>query len=281
MPARSPRTSGMSRVLSPVRRFPVSTFLAVSLLWSWRPAIAALLAGEPIPGLDPFGPAIAAAVVALATEGRAGLSRLLRACVAWRAPARWWLFALGLPLALSLAAAAANVALGAPMPARDALLDVPRLLLVFPFVLVLGGPLGEEPGWRGFLLPRLSARRSELAAALLVGAAWALWHLPLLVSSQRAVWLPFVLGVVVASIPLARLQAATGSVLLAMIFHAAQNTVGGEWLGPMFSGADAVRLAWLRAAAYAVATVAILAWRSPRARGAAGAASSNPALRLP
>jgi membrane protease YdiL (CAAX protease family) len=265
----------MSRVLSPVRRFPVSTFLAISLLWSWRPAIAALLSGAPIPGLDPFGPAIAATLVVLATEGKAGLSRLLRACLAWRVPPRWWLFALGLPIALSLAAAAANVALGAPMPSREALAGWPRLLLVLPLVLVLGGPLGEEPGWRGFLLPRLSARRSELTAALLVGAVWALWHLPLLVSSQRAVWRPFVVGVVVASIPLARLQAATGSVLLAMVFHAAQNTVGGEWLGPMFSGADAARLAWLRAATYAVAAAVIVLRPSRPALGAGATATAG------
>ena len=43
--------------------------------------------------------------------------------------------------------------------------------------------LGEELGWRGFLLPRLAARQGPLRASLVVGLLWGLWHLP-------AFWLP-------------------------------------------------------------------------------------------
>jgi membrane protease YdiL (CAAX protease family) len=38
---------------------------------------------------------------------------------------------------------------------------------------------GEEPGWRGFALPRLEARFSPLIANLILALFWALWHLPL------------------------------------------------------------------------------------------------------
>jgi len=47
------------------------------------------------------------------------------------------------------------------------------------YVLILGGPLGEELGWRGWLLPRLEEGLGALAATLLTAAAWTLWHLPL------------------------------------------------------------------------------------------------------
>jgi uncharacterized protein len=50
---------------------------------------------------------------------------------------------------------------------------------VFIYILLFGGPLGEESGLRGFLLPRLQARWSPLIATLLIGLGWAVWRLPL------------------------------------------------------------------------------------------------------
>jgi membrane protease YdiL (CAAX protease family) len=53
------------------------------------------------------------------------------------------------------------------------------LLVSFAHNLLLGGPLGEEIGWRGFLLPQLLKGNSPLAASLILGIVWALWHLPI------------------------------------------------------------------------------------------------------
>jgi membrane protease YdiL (CAAX protease family) len=41
------------------------------------------------------------------------------------------------------------------------------------------GPLGEEFGWRGYLLPRLLQRYSPLKSALVLGVIWGVWHFPL------------------------------------------------------------------------------------------------------
>lgn len=40
-------------------------------------------------------------------------------------------------------------------------------------------PWIEELGWRGYSLDRLQAHRSALSSALILGAIWSLWHLPL------------------------------------------------------------------------------------------------------
>lgn len=53
----------------------------------------------------------------------------------------------------------------------------PRVAYVLANLVFYG--FGEEVGRRGFALPRLQARRTALNASLVVGAGWALWHLPL------------------------------------------------------------------------------------------------------
>lgn len=62
------------------------------------------------------------------------------------------------------------------------------LFWVFLMRTLLGGGLGEELGWRGFALPRLSEKHGALRASLLIGLVWTFWHLPAhLVSSNPMV----------------------------------------------------------------------------------------------
>ncbi len=52
---------------------------------------------------------------------------------------------------------------------------------IVPFLLrvITYGPVPEELGWRGYVLDRLQARWNALTSSLILGAIWALWHLPL------------------------------------------------------------------------------------------------------
>ncbi len=160
-------------------------FFALAFAWSW---VLWLL----IPSLDleggtaealriagRFGPSLAAIAVATVRGGRQGLQRLLQPLARWRAPGRLWLVALlGPPIVVLAAIAMASVLGTPPGPFND-----PRTLyLVIPAfvtILVIGGPLGEEIGWRGFALDRLQARLGPVVASLLLGLVWGLWHLPL------------------------------------------------------------------------------------------------------
>ena len=59
-------------------------------------------------------------------------------------------------------------------------LDNPSSLVACLLViLIFGGPLGEELGWRGFVLPILQEKYSQLLSGVIVGVIWTCWHIPM------------------------------------------------------------------------------------------------------
>jgi membrane protease YdiL (CAAX protease family) len=98
--------------------------------------------------------------------------------------------------------------------------------------------LGEEIGWRGFLVPELSKRTGFAGTALLSGAIWAAWHYPLVVAGLRSgtppVWYGltcFTLNLVALSVAFAWLRLKSGSLWPAVFLHAAHNA----WLQQYFT----------------------------------------------
>jgi len=123
------------------------------------------------------GPFLSAFIMTGVTEGRAGIGRLLRRCVLWRVGLGWYLFALiGIPMILVLGV----VVLPGAMASFKGLASLvpPRPWVSMIVYVFLHGPLGEEPGWRGFALPRLQRLHGPLVGSLILGPLWALWHLP-------------------------------------------------------------------------------------------------------
>jgi membrane protease YdiL (CAAX protease family) len=56
--------------------------------------------------------------------------------------------------------------------------DSQIVLATAPFLFLDIAPWGEEFGWRGFALPRLLEQMTPLAATLVLGTAWIVWHVP-------------------------------------------------------------------------------------------------------
>jgi membrane protease YdiL (CAAX protease family) len=104
--------------------------------------------------------------------------------------------------------------------------------LAFPLgllILIVGGPLGEEVGWRGCLLPRLQARFGPLLASGGVAVVWLLWHLPLFwlegAAQQGGSILLFGLSVLAFSLLFTWVYNRTdGSLLMAILLHTGINT---------------------------------------------------------
>jgi CAAX protease family protein len=219
-------------------RHQVSAFFVLAYGFSW---LAELLlfgllgqsAALTVPVIT-FGPTIAALVMTGALQGRPGLGRLWGRIRLWRVERRWYVAALLLiPLAylvgtLLLPGALASFAPDSPI----------RLLVTWLIVLtlggIIGGPLGEEPGWRGFALPRLQTQLGPLGGTLLLGVVWAGWHFPQFLMAEWAdqngglsatTILVFVGTVVSIAVILTWLFNHTrGSVFLVILAHSSVNT---------------------------------------------------------
>lgn len=251
--------------MSLVKRHPLIAFFVLTWALSWWPWILYAFGLYPAP-IASFGPFLAALVVLAITQGKSGIGGLLRRMVRWRVGIRWYAVALLLPVGIALAATALNVLLGAQAPSAADLGGWTGLFSTFAVVLLIPGIGGtwEEPGWRGFALPSLQAGRSALVASLILGAVWALWHLPLVVATgQMGGW--DIVIIMAWTLVLTWVYNGTGgSVLIVMLFHAMFNTVSVSFISQMFSGADSVRQSWLLAAVWCAVAVAVVMWAGPK-----------------
>lgn len=249
-----------------VRDHPIAMFLPLAFLLSWYPWFIALVQGRQT-GPNPLGPLLAAMIVTGVGFGWPAFRAFLASIVRARVGPRWYALAFGLPMLLVLASVLLNSGAGAPWPTPKQLSAWPQLLDRFLFILLFIA-LGEEPGWRGFLLPRLQARFGSIHASWLLGAIWALWHLPL-IGHEFPVHLviPFLISVFAGTFVLTRLYLGTkGSVLLPMLMHATINTVGAGFAFGFVQDADLVRLWWIYAVLWGLAAT-VAAW-TLRTRGA-------------
>jgi membrane protease YdiL (CAAX protease family) len=161
------------------------------------------------------------------TEGRAGVHRLLRRFVLWRVGFRWYLFVfVGIPAIMVLSVVVIPGVLGS-FQGLATLAPLP-LLGMFLYALIPGGALGEEPGWRGFALPRLQTMHGPLLGSLILGVLWGLWHLPLFWTPWNTLTVLNVVGYVLTTTSLAIMYTwvfnnTKGSVLMAILIHATFN----------------------------------------------------------
>jgi membrane protease YdiL (CAAX protease family) len=172
-----------------------------------------------------FAPALVAVGMTAWAEGRTGVTTLLRRISIWSVDARLYLFALTFFPVVKIAVAVGFRLISGAWPEFN-----PDSWLVMAASVVLSTPMqsGEEIGWRGYLLPKLSARVGLPRASIIVGVIWGAWHLPFFLiagTDKSGQSLPvYVLAVTALSVAMAWLYwRARGSLLLTMLMHAAVN----------------------------------------------------------
>lgn len=217
---------------------------------------------NPLYALAVYAPAISGLVMVWHHHGTDGFRSFFRRFAMFRMPAWAWLLMLvGVPAIVYAGAFASGTAGDTPVfsPWYTAL----PALAQFMF---LAGTV-EEIGWRGVALPMLQRRFNPLVSGLLVGVAWAVWHLPAFAMSGtiQSAWSfgPYFVGLLAVSVIFTSLfNASNGSILIAWLLHF-------QVMNPLFPDAQPWDTLF-----YVIAAVAIVIFDRRRMIGGEGAVTS-------
>ncbi len=274
----------MERKHSLKERQALLLYLIVANVWTWAlwipPLLSAIRQGLVLPSPDNYtrlaaegfssgqhvmlaiifslavyGPLIGACLALAYEHGSKGVRELLANTFDPRVAPKWYLAALAIASALAfIPALLAWLTGGLGQP----ILDFGRRALLFLPILVLQlltSGLGEEPGWRGYLLPRLQKRFSAGRTIWLLGFIWAVWHYPLTaiyvlqgvpdgvpaIGAVIAVLIGLIsqtIGVIAVTYIYVWLFNRTASIFLMIVFHALANTL--PFLIPAIQGSLAL-----------------------------------------
>jgi len=194
-----------------------------------------------------YGPFIAAFIAIRIDQGKQGVSGWLKRVFMWKIQPKWYLVCSSVALLIAIIPFLTGIISGTIIFSSHQFFDM--LIFFFPiFVMqILTSGLGEEPGWRGFLLPAFQKFMEKETAIWMVGIAWAVWHFPFTIfevlSNTGNLSGPFLAITILSSLAgqtislvgmaflYTWLVSSTGSVFLAVIFHALTNTLPAVLIG--------------------------------------------------
>ncbi|WP_418286265.1 CPBP family intramembrane glutamic endopeptidase [Halorubrum sp. DTA46] len=220
--------------------FFVLTFVFSWMLWLPKVAVASgaetgvalidrlIILIAALPEVGAFGPTVAAVLLVFHHAGRRGVTRLLRRAVDFAFPRRWLLVVVALFPVLAVGALGVAVVWGVD-PTLPWAGEVYVLPIAFIYILLLGGPLQEEFGWRGYALDPLIDRFGALVGSLGLGLVWGIWHLPWFYMPSMTLYyqrpfIGFIITITLLSVVMTWVFQNTGGSLVPLILlHASFN----------------------------------------------------------
>ena len=182
----------------------------------------------------PFGPLLAALIVSRIVGGSTGLRDILGRMSRWNVDPVWFGIAIYSVWGLYLLSSTILLLIGLPVPN----LSIFGQVMYMPYLTIIGSwslwiftfGIGEETGWRGFLLPHLQTKHNALTSAILVSIIWAGWHIPMFLYNENLMAMGafgtvfWVVGLIFGSVLLTWLYNSTkGSILMTAVWHGTFN----------------------------------------------------------
>jgi membrane protease YdiL (CAAX protease family) len=217
-----------------VKRHPIITFFVLTYVITWAIESPLVFLTDSVTAtqglvlviLASNVPSAVAIVLTAVVLGRGALRKLLGRLLIWRISPFWYLVVFLGPVALTGGVVLLNALMGGP--ALSLGMTLVGAAIFFAFSVVPGSALGEEIGWRGYVLPRLQSRMSALSASLLIAPIWALWHLPLWLTGEPGRTPTLYTGFLVSAFALSIIStwvynSTGGSLLMVVLAHATVN----------------------------------------------------------
>jgi membrane protease YdiL (CAAX protease family) len=191
--AGSPLREGDKVAAIVARKHPLITFFALAYAWAWLVFVPMVIFHAPPPWISvaTFGPTVAALATHRITTGSYRAFRIYTTL-----PRTLGAMVVGVALMILAYVVLPGIMTADPRKLHWSILTS---VAVYNYSTLLGGPLGEEPGWRGYALPRLESAFGPVRGSLLLGLLWTGWHLPLFfypgwTSSPLWIYLVFMTG---------------------------------------------------------------------------------------
>jgi membrane protease YdiL (CAAX protease family) len=239
----------MNPITSFIKRYPQAVFWGIAYLISGGGYTLGRLYPNDLWILVLWGIFLGGALVTGIVDGKAGVKTYFGRLARFRAGIQWYAIALLTPFVLGSIAFMLNRLSGAEVVGGVLAFGAIAEIFIFSFFTIA---LGEEPGFRGFSLPRFMAGRSAWAASLILGVLHAIWHLPLVIGGDESV-LTLINPLCAAVIFTWIFNHTNGSLFIAMLMHASSDAVGGI-MSSLFSGPDRITAdIWYGAAFIAMA----------------------------
>jgi len=183
--------------------------------------IAYLLDNPNLSILSVFTPTIVALVLTALSKGKSGLHDVFVQQTIQKTAFKWLLLSvIGFPVLASLA-----ILTNLNFDISNFELRTTQLLPQIIVIILIA--IGEEYGWRGYLLPRLMKRFSVFYSSIILGLIWGFWHLPAYLigtgTPEEMSFSLFILWVVLGTLFISWIYYYTRSVLTSILAHISAN----------------------------------------------------------
>lgn len=236
-----------------VQSHPVASFIFVTFFYSWTLWLLMILSARdllpfrfPTNFLGSFGPLAGAFFTTAVIKGWKGLKQILISMVSFRSSLSSYLFSIFFIILIYALTSVITFLLEPEFFKSGSIPSAQEMVIYFFLIAVVGGPLGEETGWRGFLQPELMRRFSPAKTSLIIATIWLVWHLPLFwlegAAQEGNSILYFAVSVIAMSFLFTWLYLKTkGSLFFAILFHTMINYVSAYILPTVLPQSEAGR----------------------------------------